>query len=231
MGFEACDCPQFTHGQMTDSTSPMKKTNEPSAELSRLLLRLDSDVVEAWRQYDQIRRKLVKFFECNRCSSAEENADEVLDRIAKKPDITQIRDIPSFAVGIARKVCFEDYRRTQRESHFEDSPGGADSVADPRDYPAEIVEQIDEEVRFGCLKECLATLRARDRKLALDYYSAEGLKDHQHRQLIAEKAGLTMDALRVRMNRIRERLEQCVHKCLEARRNQFSSTGKEGLGL
>lgn len=215
---------------MTNSDSIARSRDRSREDLSGLLLRLDPDVNEAWKQYDLIRRKLVKFFECYRCWPPEEYADEVLDRIAKKSNIQEIRDIPSFAVGIARNLRFECHKKNQRMNYFDASPGGDDAVADPHDYQRDIVEQIDNEVRLKCLKKCLTELRTRDRELILDYYSAEGLKQHEHRRTIAEKMGLNMNTLRVRMNRSREKLEQCVERCLGARRNKFSS-GSENSAL
>src|SRR5664279_1614966 len=156
---------------MTNSSSTPRRRDASREELSELLLCFDADADKAWIQYDLIRRKLIKFFECYNCWPPEEYADEVLDRIAKKSDIRKIRDIPSFAVGIARNLRFEDRKKRQRLTHFEESPEGEASVADPHDYHMEIVEQIDAEVRFHCLQECLTALRTRDRDLALDYYS------------------------------------------------------------
>ncbi len=206
------------------TSSPGAGSGAASREaLSGLLVCLDADVGKAWMQYELIRRRLVKFFECYRCWPAEEYADEVLDRIAKRPDIQQIRDIASFAVGVARNLRFEGHKRTQRMEYLDGSPAGADALPDPHDYQRDIVEQIDEEVRLECLNKCLAEMPAGERNLVLDYYSAEGLKHHEHRKALAQRQGLKMDALRVRMNRCREKLERCVVRCLAARQSGLSA--------
>jgi DNA-directed RNA polymerase specialized sigma24 family protein len=208
---------------MMDGSSVAKSGTASRDALSGLLVCLDADAGKAWIQYDLIRRRLVKFFECSCCWPAEEYADEVLDRIAKRPDIRQIRDIASFAVGVARNLRLEDHKRTQRIEYLDGSPAGADALADPHDFQRDIVEQIDEEVRLRCLKKCLAEMPAAERDLVLAYYSAEGLKHHEHRKALAQRQGLKMDALRVRMNRSREKLERCVAQCLAARRSKLSA--------
>lgn len=214
----------FPESAFVTNCSSFRKSGATSPEpLSVLLACLDADVGKAWAQYELIRRRLVKFFECNRCWPAEDYADEALDRIAKRSDVQQIRDIASFAVGVARNLRFEDHKRTRRIEYLDGSPAGAEALADPHDYQCDIVEQIDEEVRLQCLKKCLGEMPADERDLVLDYYSAEGSKHYKHRRALAQRQGLKMDALRVRMNRSREKLERCVDQCLAARRNRLRS--------
>ena len=60
----------------------------------------------------------------------------------------------------------------------------------------------------------MAKLVAGDRELAVQYYSAEEEKQKTFRRELAKKAELSLDALRVRMNRLRAELESCVTRCL-----------------
>jgi hypothetical protein len=192
---------------------------ERRTDLSRLLLRLDSDPATAWEKYRGLRCRLMKFFEWNQCPFPEELADEVLDRVARKPQDEEIRDVTEFAIGVARNIRLESYKKSQRETHIEDRPGGQESLADPRDHEQEIVAELDHQSRLACLRECLGNLRSGDRALALDYYSAQEEKQKIHRQKLAKAAGVTMIALRVRANRLREKLELCVSNCQESRRH------------
>jgi DNA-directed RNA polymerase specialized sigma24 family protein len=192
---------------------------ERRTDLSRLLLRLDSDPATAWEKYRSLRCRLIKFFEWNQCAFPEELADEVLDRVARKPQEEEIRDVTEFVIGVARNLRLEAYKKSQRETHIEDRPGGQESLADPRDHEQEIVADLDHQNSLACLRECLGNLRSADRTLALDYYSAQDEKQKVHRQKLASAAGITMIALRVRANRLREKLEQCVSTCLESRRH------------
>jgi DNA-directed RNA polymerase specialized sigma24 family protein len=193
---------------------------ERRTDLSRLLLRLDSDPATAWEKYRGLRSRLMKFFEWNQCAfPPEELADEVLDRVARKPQEEEIRDVTEFVIGVARNLRLEAYRKSQRETHIEDRPGGQESLADPRDHEQEIVADLDHQNSLACLRECLGNLRSEDHTLALAYYSAQDEKQKVHRQKLASAAGITMIALRVRANRLRGKLEQCVSNCLESRRH------------
>ncbi len=191
---------------------------ERRTDLSRLLLRLDSDPATAWEKFRGLRCRLMKFFEWNQCAFPEELADEVLDRVARKPQEEEIRDVTEFVIGVARNVRLEAHKKTLRLSHVEDQAGGAGSLADPRDHEQEMVAELDRQSNLACLRECLGNLRPADRELALDYYSAQEEKQKVHRQKLASAAGITMIALRVRANRVREKLEHCLRNCLESRR-------------
>jgi DNA-directed RNA polymerase specialized sigma24 family protein len=203
---------------------------DKQTDLKGLLVRLDSDPASAWEKYRSLRCRLVKFFEWNQCAFSEELADEVLDRVARKPLGEEIRDVAEFVIGIARNVRLEAYKKSQRESHIEDWPGGPESLADSWDREREMVGKMDQQVRLACLRECLENLKTADRALALDYYSAMEEKQKVHRKRLASVAGITLIALRVRANRLREKLEQCVSNCLEGRMRMRVVAGR-GPGM
>jgi hypothetical protein len=197
---------------------PIADGEERRTDLNRLLLRLDADPAIAWEKYRGLQLRLVKFFEWNQCAFPEELADEVLDRVARKPQEEEIRDISEFVIGVARNIRLEAYKKNQRETHLEDRPGGQESLEDPRDLERELVADLDHQTRLACLRECMGTLKSSDHEMAVAYYSAQEEKQKIHRQRLASKAGITMIALRVRANRLREKLEHCVSNCLESRR-------------
>ena len=198
--------------------TPETSEHHDRTDLNRLLMRLDSEPANAWEKYRGLRCRLVKFFEWNQCASPEELADEVLDRVSRKPQDEEIRDVTEFVIGVARNLRLEAYKKSQRVSHIEDWPGGQESLADPRDHEHEIVADLDQQSRLACLRECLENMKLADRELALDYYSAQEEKQKVHRQKLASAVGITMISLRVRANRLREKLEQCVSRCLESGR-------------
>jgi len=205
-----------------ETTPDISEHDDKRTDLNRLLVRLDPDPANAWEKYRGLRSRLVKFFEWNQCSFPEELADEVLDRVARKPQDEEIRDVTEFVIGVARNLRLEAYNKSQRESHIEDWPGGQESLADPRNREQDIIADLDHQSRLACLRECLGNLRSGDRELALDYYSAEEEKQKVHRQKLASAVGITMVALRVRANRVREKLERCVGNCVESRRHMGS---------
>jgi len=206
---------------------PVRQTTdgeEKRTDLNGLLLRLDSEPASAWEKYRNLRYRLVKFFEWNQCPFPEELADEVLDRVARKPPTEEIRDVSEFVIGVARNVRLEAHKKSQRTYHLEDRSGGPESLEDPRDHEQEIVGNLDHQNDLACLRDCLGSLRPEDRSLALDYYSAQEEKQKVHRKKMASAAGITMVTLRVRANRLREKLEKCVGGCLESRRQKPSSS-------
>jgi hypothetical protein len=84
---------------------------------ARLLAFLDEDVDRAARLYEAIRARLVRIFEWRRLASADELADEVINRVARKlVEGEQVRttDRYAFFAGVARFVCQEAARRQGR---------------------------------------------------------------------------------------------------------------------
>jgi DNA-directed RNA polymerase specialized sigma24 family protein len=208
---------------MNDSAPENRESEAMHRTFKRFFRRFDSDETIAGEKYESLRRRLVKFFECNRCGGPEDLADEVFDRLAAKPETEIMRDVVGYAIGVARLVSKESYKRMRREVHGEDMPGGQGSLPEICDSSTKLVERLDHEKRISCLRKCLAKLSDSDRGLAIQYYGAEEEKQKYHRQKLAEEFGLTMDALRVRMNRMRERLQQCVTDWLNSHRHRLNS--------
>jgi hypothetical protein len=192
------------------------KRGEPAAVEQELLLRrLSSDGDDGWEQYRLLRQRLVKFFECNNCPDGYALADEVLDRVAKRPDLDQLRSVAQFAIGVARNVARESHRQRMREISIEDRAGGIPAALP--DEEGTLIARIDNHQRIACLGTCLDRLDERDRRLALEYYDSDGVPNHVRRRLLAVRFGFTMNALRVHMNRLRERLEREFARCRESR--------------
>ena len=96
---------------MHDVTRPGSYEGANPEGLTRLLLRLDPDVTRAWEKYEDIRRRLVKFFEWNQCTGAEDLADQVLDRVAAKANSEEIQEVANYCFGVARFVCLEAHKK------------------------------------------------------------------------------------------------------------------------
>jgi DNA-directed RNA polymerase specialized sigma24 family protein len=176
--------------------------------LARLLLRLHPDAEAGAREYERLRRTLLRFFDWRGAWPADECADEVLDRLAQRLEGgTAIDDVASYARGIARLVLLE--RRRQPSWGPLTAEAGFVSPA-PQADTADVVRQ-------DCLDACLAELPDESRRLALDYYTHKGHAKIANRQRLARALGLTESALRSRVQRLRDRLEVCVHACVAAR--------------
>ncbi len=74
------------------------------------------------------------------------------------------------------------------------------------------------EATFVCLQHCLGQLTAERHALILRYYDATRHERIKHRQCLADELHIPLDALRKRAFRLRDKLENCIGKCL-ARKN------------
>lgn len=165
----------------------------------RLLERLDADPAEAARAYHGLRRALLRFFEARGAPFPDDGADEALDRLAGKlGGGAAVTDVSGFALGIARHVHHESIRRASRIG----SLGDADPVAPPS-------EPQDDGALAERLDACLTGMTAAERELVLSYYAGgHGRAKIEARRAIALKLGLTDNALRSRVQRLRDRLER-----------------------
>jgi RNA polymerase sigma factor (sigma-70 family) len=178
----------------------------------RLLDWLDRDRDVAGRKYETIRLRLIKIFTCRGCSEADDLADETINRVAAR--VSQIvRDYEgepsSYFYGVAQKVYLEYLRKFRARQA--DVP-----VDSPINNPV-IRTSFDEDIEpsYQCLDRCLEHLPSSNRQLVLEYYQQERKAKIDHRKRLAAEMGIAVNALRIRAHRIRRRLEQCVHTCLE----------------
>jgi DNA-directed RNA polymerase specialized sigma24 family protein len=175
---------------------------------SRLLGYLDADREQAGEKYEELRRMLIRFFEWRGASFCEENADETLNRLAKKiEEGVAINNVGSYCHEIARLVFLEglkgiDYKRTSLEEM------NIEPVARTCDQAEE------KELRLSCLDDCLGALLDDTRELIVDYYHDAGRDRIRHRQGLAERLHLNREALANRAQRLRAKLEQCVKRCV-----------------
>jgi DNA-directed RNA polymerase specialized sigma24 family protein len=173
--------------------------------LARLLTRLDSDPDQAAREYERLRRTLVRFFDWRGAWPPEECADVTIDRLARRlEEDTPIEDVRQYALGIARLVLLERQRR------------GTNAPVESRDdmhwIPAPA--QPEHDPLLDCFDRCLSETPSDDRSLLLAYYQGERAAKIANRRRLAARLGVSDNALRSRMRRLRERIEQCVGDCL-----------------
>jgi DNA-directed RNA polymerase specialized sigma24 family protein len=180
---------------------------------NRLLAILDVDRERAGAIYEMIHRKLVRFFEWRKCSAPQELADETINRVARKLcEGHEIGGDPgSYFFGVARFVLKE---------HWKQQPP---SRIDPETPTAARNETHDERCQ-ACLDQCLALLPAQARDLILRFYYFEGRAKIQNRQKLATELRVPMNALRIRVHRIRAKLEDCVESCLERNTLEMDTT-------
>jgi RNA polymerase sigma factor (sigma-70 family) len=184
--------------------------------LKKLLGDLDADPNDAARKLLDIRKKLQKFFECNRCPDPDELVDVTIDRGARRIDEgVEVRDLPSYFTQIARFVLKEHWASPERNMEEIEGEGSGLLLAVPPESQDER-EEADE--RLECLEKCAGKLVPAERQRVIDYYYEQGRAKIDNRKRMADELEITLGNLRVRMHRTRERLEECILDCLKGKK-------------
>jgi DNA-directed RNA polymerase specialized sigma24 family protein len=204
---------------MTDPKAEAPPDKLTAAQLEALLRRLDGRGERAGERYEAIHSRLVRFFLWNSCSAAEELADETLNRVARKlaAGREEIQELEAFIWGVARKVRQEGQKADFKSVHVSNMPT-AWAASDAGALLDAIENKIQAEQEVKCLHQCLRRWSDQDRELFLSYRVDKGHYVERRKDL-ARKLGVTPGALRVRMIRLREKLEKCVARCLGEERD------------
>jgi DNA-directed RNA polymerase specialized sigma24 family protein len=180
----------------------------------RLLEWLDEGVDSRGETYLEMRRRLVAYFERRNRLSADELADETFNRIVRtlERDGAIATTPPArYCYVVAKFVLLEDVRRERRHVrlHEERAAGAASVYGETRVEPD--ANLAAEEQRLACLECCLETLNPEQRELIVEYYRDEGRQKIDRRRGLAQRLGISMNALGIRASRIRGALEACVN--------------------
>jgi DNA-directed RNA polymerase specialized sigma24 family protein len=135
--------------------------------------------------------------------------DEALDRLARRlEEETTVKDVFAYAYGIARLVLLEQ-RRQPALASLEDLSARS---------PVASGGDLDEQRALDSLDRCLAAMEAASRSLVLGYYEGERGAKMANRRRLAETLSLSDNALRSRVQRLRDRLQACIERGREGRR-------------
>ena len=164
--------------------------------------------------YEKLRARLITYLRLHLPAEADALADLTLDRMARRiHGGTSIQNVYSYALGVARMVVFEARARFSRErSGFEEVAYLQQTAMSEPD-----AEGPDPEATDAALKGCLAQLGAAGSELILEYYVDSGANRIEARRQIAQRLGLSLNALRNRALRMRAALEACVREKLGLR--------------
>ena len=166
--------------------------------LERLLALLSPDGERAAELYLHLQRKLTRYFEWNACANPEEFADEVMDRVARRVLEGEVIQSPvSYVLGVARRVLLESTSKM---------------LLLPLEGDVGAVEEPTQETTLARLDDCLDQLPPESRAMLIEDYSAEAGERIRIRQEMADRMGLTANALRNRCLRLRKNLEECMQK-------------------
>lgn len=193
-----------------DSSSVSKSEWTLTEEaFARFLACLAADAEIAGQQYEKLHLKLVKFFDWQGAHFPEECADETLNRVVRKVEAGEvIRDIAAYCQGVARLVFLETLKHPDNKKV---------SLEEVNKVAAFAAEPEEADLRSQCFADCLRQLPAENQQLILAYYNEEKRLKIDNRQALAERLGIPLNALRSRAQRVRDKLETCVNRCMMSR--------------
>jgi DNA-directed RNA polymerase specialized sigma24 family protein len=168
---------------------------------------LSSDRDAAGKKYEDIRRRLIVVLHARGCARAEEAADESINRFIRRlPELgkTYKGDPVPYLCAIARNV------------HLEISRKELDSLPDNFDelFPEDGDTDKLKELIHGCLETCLNEFDSDNRQLLLDYYKEDRQAKINFRKQLAGTMGIGANALRLKLHRLRVKLQSCLNHCL-----------------
>jgi DNA-directed RNA polymerase specialized sigma24 family protein len=174
--------------------------------LERLLGLLDPEREAAARRYQQLRRRLIRLFEWRGARFPDDLADETISRVARRlDDGVEIRSEDPFRYfcGVAHLVFKEVLRERKRDRVLQD----------PASWPPTADEEPEsDDERMVVLQECLGKLGDEQRTLILEYHEGEKRERIENRRALADRLGIELNALRIRVHRTRLKLERCVRR-------------------
>src|SRR5215510_4105046 len=187
-----------------------RKERELTPEaFKKLLAVLDPDPETAGVKYEQLRHKLIRFFEWRGSFISDELADETLNRLARKIDEGEEieKNVFALSLGIARFVLMETLKRpgNRRAEMKELVMVATQSVLLEEDVDPWVV----------CLRECLRSVSEENQELIIEYYQDEGRARINDRKMLAARLGISPNTLFSRAKRTRDKLEECVTRCVK----------------
>ena len=180
----------------------MKKNRTLTQEaFNRLLQWLDPDRTRAGEKYQEIHKRLVMILTRKGSLHPEELADEVMNRVALKMDeIAEkyVGDTSLYFYSVANYVYLESLHNRP-----------AVSLVPMPDSAAE------KEIKLSCLQQCLRALPPKDRELVDSYFQFDSRSKSDFRRALADRNGMSLESLRMRIHRLRKQLKECVQQCIE----------------
>lgn len=175
-----------------------------------LLAWLDSDREQAARKYEEIRLRLIKGFSKFGCEVPEDLADETINRVTKKlPEIekTYVGDPARYFYAVAHNI-HREYLRAPKMTCLPQT-----DLPSAGPLPGSLLEGT--ELEYVCLERCMERLTPNNREIILQYYQGEKNIRIKLRKELALRQGINLATLRLRAQRIRDSLRNCILNCLQ----------------
>lgn len=181
----------------------------PPESFDEILAWLNPDRDVAAQMYVQLRHDLAKLFMWGRCPDPEGMTDDTLDRVAKK--VHEVRqsyqgDPRLYFRAVANNLIKENFKKIKTQVSLDDIDLPEQQTIETAEETADIED---------CLQSCLRKLDNEKRKLILAYYAKEKQAKIDYRHELAQRLGISVETLRVRVFRIRVSIEGCIESCLK----------------
>ncbi len=171
---------------------------------------LGAEESDAAEKYVELRERLERFFEWRDCEGVEELADIVFDRIIRK--ITEgeiVENAEAYSVSMAKFVLLENGREAARKIELVENS----RVISSRAMESNSDEDQINAKRFECLDRCLDEFPPEKRNFLIGYFDAKEDTMIATRKRLAKATGTTLNSLRIRISRLKTKLEKCVKDC------------------
>lgn len=197
---------------MDNVPSPKQNWVLTAESFDGMLLWLHQDRNKAGDMYEKIRSGLIKRFQQLGCSEPEELTNRTFDRVAKKLPkiITEYKgEREPYFFSIAFYIYKEHLRRPIVMS--------LTTIDFPHPNTTSAEELSNKELLDSCLKHCLEQLHPNHREMIKEYYRGERKDKIESRQRLAEQLGIKLSNLRLRAQRTRTALKNCILDCMESK--------------
>lgn len=189
-----------------------------------MLSKLDADRERAGEKYELVRQKLTRFFQWRGCSAPEEYTDRTIDRVARR--LVEGSEIVAsdpylYFHGTAINLLREYWKKPEASNldSIEDLSVNKTPAEDPIAQGTLQAERLEHEWKLECLQECVQTLPHEQLDQIQRYHQSAGGAKIAQRKALAEELGLPLNALRIRMYRLRQELEACILNCTRKYQN------------
>lgn len=180
-------------------------------EFEQFLKTLDLDRNQAAEKYVALRERLERFFEWRNCENVEQLTDIVFDRVVKKISSGEkIENAEAYCVTVAKFVLMENRREVLRSEELDENSKEISSINNKEEFADE--DGIKAK-RFKCLDKCLAELSVDKRKLLINYFDTDEATMIPTRKSLAKKLGINLNTLRIRISRLKTKIEKCTKDC------------------
>ena len=173
------------------------------------LLWLHPEMDQAAEKHETIRAGLYRFFAQRNYHDCDHLVDVTIGRVIAKIETIHLHSNVTqsgYIRGYAQHVYLEALRHNKEEQ--------LDPVNDQNKFSQpELLDPLTPEQDLSCHQQCLAKLKPEDIELLRKYYAPNRDRRESSRQKMAEEIGVTIDNLRVKVMRRREKLKTCVAGC------------------